>query len=229
MPTTLEINQKFKEKQKIEKAADKLSKKMQKRSISIKKQYEELRAKQIAKINFKYDKKLGKRLNKLVSEYDKKRIREKKKILGKEAKAVMPTKKKMKDKALEEIQRYAKLSRAGITSDWVFINIWDKSTPAIVELTKHVNWWHVYGQKNFPHMAFEIDNIRPISWFSNKMQGDQIAQWKVNLPMDIQNRLEILAADKESKNQIRDHKFFQDIIDKYKALNEIEYKRLGLN
>ena len=77
-------------------------------------------------------------------------------------------------------------------------------------------------------MAFEINNIWPISSWGNKMQGDQIAQWKENLHPSIQDELWEMSQNKEAKNQLRDHKFYQEIIDKYKTLNQIEEKRLGI-
>jgi len=79
--TALETNQKYKEKEKIEKLASKLQEKLNKRAISERSKYDKLREASIAKINLKYDKKLDKRLKKIASEYDRKRIDTKKKIL----------------------------------------------------------------------------------------------------------------------------------------------------
>lgn len=222
---TIDQNKKYKEKQRIEKSKKKLEEKLQKRLESEKLKYDALKANNIAKITSRYDKKLELRLKKIAREYDRKRINEKKKIQGKEVKKKEP--KNMKSKALAEIQKYAKLSRAYLDWDKIMIYLYDKKIT--VELDKKVNWWHCYPQRNYPQLAFEVNNIRPISARWNKTQADNIAFWKINLPRAVEITLDEIAKKKILKNQIMDHRFYQDIIDKYKKLNAVEKERLGLN
>ena len=56
-----------------------------------------------------------------------------------------------------------------------------------------------------------------------------MALWKRNIPRAIEITLDGIAKKKVLKNQIMDHRFYQEIIDKYKILNAIEEERLGLN
>lgn len=222
----IKANQIYKRKAKLEKIASDLQVKLNKRCASERLKYDKLKEIQIANINIRYDKKLEKRLSKIAREYDNRKSEKRFKVYWKVIKTKLPTLSKMKNKALSEIQLYAKLIRAW-TEMWLpTVYLVDKK--AATHISQSVNWWHVYGQRNYPHMAFEIDNIRPISWFSNKMQGDQIAQWKVNLPEDIQDKLQAMSDNKSAKNELRNHTFYQNIIDKYKKLNEIEQKRLWI-
>ena len=112
MKSAIDQNKKFKDQQKIEKAKKKLEDKLQKRIKSEKLKYDALKANKVDYINYHYDRKLELRLKKIAREYERKRIDTKKVILGKEVKKKMPSNPKMKSKALSEIQKYAKLSRA---------------------------------------------------------------------------------------------------------------------
>lgn len=223
---TIDQNKAYKLKQKIEKSVLTNTEKYHKRCIAERMKYERLKELQVSKITIRYDKKLEKRLSKIGKIYDRSRINKKKKILGKEIKIKLPSLGKMKEKALTVIQLYAKLNRAVLLTTGIRIYLYDKQIR--VYLDKNVNWGHVYGQRNYPNMAFEVDNIRPISSWSNKQQWDQIAQWKENLPKDIQNKLWNFSKNLEAKNKLRDHKFYQWIIDKYVPLVLEEQKRLGI-
>lgn len=230
---TLKHNKKYKDQQKIEKQTKKNAEMLHKRLVSERLKYDKLKEAQYAKIDFKYDKKLQWRLNKINKQYDRRRIDNKKKILGKEIKPKKISEKKMKDKALAEIQLYAKLSRAFIDEFGnIMIYVMDKCKFIFLvidgKIDRYINWGHVRWQKNYPHMAFEIDNIWAITSFSNKQQGDQIAQWKDNLPIDIQTKLSCMSIDDSAKNKLRDHMFYQNVIDKYKALNANEKQRLWI-
>lgn len=133
---------------------------------------------------------------------------------------------KVKTKALAEIQKYAKLSRAFRTDKWIMIVVYD--TMNQVPLDWNVNGGHVYSQKNYPQLAFEEQNIWPITKRWNKKQLDTTAEWKKNLPLNTQNYLEERSKDKSGKNELRDRAFYEEIIAKYKKLNENELLRLNI-
>lgn len=131
---------------------------------------------------------------------------------------------KVKSKALKEIQKYAKLSRAYIFWWVIMIFLYDKQISVVLD--KKVNWWHVFSQRNYPQLAFDIRNIRPISSWGNRKQLDTTAERIVNIPDKDQEYLKQKSIKKLDKNTIRDRKFYIEIIEKYKKLNEIEEKRL---
>lgn len=224
--------QKLIEKQKIEKEASKLQEKLNKRALSIREQYDSLKEKAIAKIHSRYDKKLEKRLKKISSQYDKMRINKKKKIKGIEVKKVDKT--NWKEKANHEVQLYAKLSRAYIL-DWdIVILLVDKQK--LVKLFKDngmMDWtiqgWHVYGKKNFPHMIYLVNNIYPITSWTNKMQGDQIAQRKTKLGKWMEEELQRISENDQAKNDLRDTNFFMEKYNFFMEKNLKECKRLGLD
>lgn len=226
MITSLDQNKKFKIKAKIDKQASDLQIKLNKRCIAERLKYDKLIESQVAKIQNRYELKLQKRLKKISSQYDRSRIDKKKKILGKEVKKKLPTTNKMKKDALTEIQKYAKLSKAIWSTEWPMIYLVDKCKR--VPLTSKVNGWHVYPQSNYRNMMFLENNIRPISNWWNKQQADNIAEWRFNLPKEIQIELEQLSKDKWEKRKLMDHNDYQMVIDKYKQLNEIEKKRLNM-
>jgi len=136
------------------------------------------------------------------------------------------TKSKDKAKALKEIQKYSKLVRAKKTDKWIMVFVIDKQKR--VPLDKKVNWWHCYPQSNFAQLAFDIDNIRPITSRWNKQQLDNIWEWKKYLPKEIQEKLEKKSKNKWLKWSMRDKNFYLQIIKTYKELNSKEEKRLGI-
>lgn len=134
---------------------------------------------------------------------------------------------KLKAKALTAIQRYAKLKRAIWSTKWPMIFLVDKMKR--VELNKTVHWWHCYPQSNYRWMMFNIRNILPISSRWNKKQLDTIGDRIVNLPKEEQEYLKEKSKEKKSeKRNMRDRKFYQEIIEKYEALNKVEEERLGI-
>lgn len=88
---------------------------------------------------------------------------------------------------------------------------------------------HIYPKGNFPHLAFNLDNIRPISSYGNKKQLDSIADWidKVPLPDFVKDTLKEQSTNQLAKNQIRDTQFYTEVYEKYRKLNEEEKLRLG--
>jgi len=80
-------------------------------------------------------------------------------------------------------------------------------------------------------MAFNLDNIRPISSYGNKKQLDSIADWidKVPLPDFVKDTLKEQSTNQLAKNQIRDTQFYTEVYEKYRKLNDEEKLRLGEN
>ena len=132
---------------------------------------------------------------------------------------------KVKAKALTEIQKYTKLSRAVLTDNWIVIQVMDKMEQ--VPLDSKVNGWHVYSQRNYPNLAFDIKNIRPITSWWNRKQLDTTGERIVNLPIKIQKYL-IKRSNEPKKKQIRNRAFYEWIIEQYKALNRVEEIRLWI-
>ena len=132
----------------------------------------------------------------------------------------------LKKKALAAIQKYAKLSRAVWSTKWPMVYLIDQEK--WVKLSKNVHGWHVYSKWRFSQMMFFENNIRPISNRWNKQQLDTTAEWRTNLPLEIQLELEAMSKNKLNKHIIHDSSFYQEIINKYDALNEIEENRLQI-
>ncbi|HCB51686.1 TPA: hypothetical protein DEP21_03885 [Patescibacteria group bacterium] len=101
-----------------------------------------------------------------------------------------------------------------------------------VELTRKVNAGHCYPQRNYPQLAFDIRNVRPISNWENKKQADTIGNWVVNIPKETQKYLKKKSEDKENKeekNKLRDVNYFIDMYNLYHEKNKKEKERLGIN
>lgn len=133
----------------------------------------------------------------------------------------------LKQKTLRAIQKYRRYKLSVRATDGARIFLVDKQV--WVKLSKNVHGGHVYWQKNFCWMAFDENNIRPIHYMTNKLQFDKVADRKVNLPKEIQEYLEEKSKDKLEKRANRDRKFYQEKLDYYTPLIEIEKKRLNVN
>lgn len=207
---------------KIEKMASKLEQKLIERKEKLRRYYEALAIKRKAEIENYYNKKLEKRTKKIVSEYNRKRIDKKKLILGKPIKEKVEKKSKEKSKALKEIQLYSKLSRIEIR-DWVLMvwladkNIYTDLLDVEWNIRSDIQWWHCYPQKNYPQLAFDINNIRPISILTNRRQKDTIGEWKKNLPTETQIHLE---KKSQEIKQLRDCVWYREQYERYKTLND---------
>mgnify|MGYP007049864496 CR=1 FL=1 len=220
---SIEQNKKYKLEKKIEKLKKDYEKKLKKTQLSLEQKRQEHLQKMSSAINTKYDKKLARIKKKQQEQLEKK----KREILGKKKlKKHTKTKSKDKAKALKEIQKYSKLVRAKKTDKWIMVFVIDKQKR--VPLDKKVNWWHCYPQSNFAQLAFDIDNIRPITSRWNKQQLDNIWEWKKYLPKEIQEKLEKKSKNKWLKWSMRDKNFYLQIIKTYKELNSKEEKRLGI-
>lgn len=132
---------------------------------------------------------------------------------------------KIKAKALALAQRYAKLKRAIKTPNWIMVLCMDTMQWNLLD--SNVHGWHVYPQSNYSWMRFDIDNIRPITGNGNWKQLDTKAEWRINLPKDIQCKLSDLS--KEKKVQIYNRNFYEDQIEYFKPLVKKEEKRLWLS
>lgn len=134
---------------------------------------------------------------------------------------------KVKKEALRLVQRYAKLKRAVWSTEWPMIFLVDKMK--WVMLDRNVHWGHCYWQKNHPWLAFDLENIRPIHYITNRTQNDQDAERIKNLPKETQDYLNEKKEDKTAKRKDRDRRFYEEIIEQYKPLVEAEEIRLWIN
>jgi hypothetical protein len=181
--------------------------------------YEIKRMKEREKINE------AKKINKAIKQWTtrKRKLRDTTKKLEKPA--FVKSIPKLKKEALEEIQRYAKLSRSVWSTEWPRVFLVDKLERVPL---KWVNGWHCYPQSNYAQLAFNLNNIRPISSIWNRKQLDTIWERKKNLPKEVIEKLDIEAENKTVKRSMRDRKFYEAIIEKYKELNKVEEKRLWI-
>lgn len=142
----------------------------------------------------------------------------------------MPTyseKTKRKKKALSEFQKFAKLSRAYVNNNKICVVLMDKMKE--VELSWNVHWWHCFPQWNYPQLAFDIDNCRPISWWWNRQQLDTVGLRLENLKPSIQDYLKDKSENKQEKRSDRDSDFYIEKYNQYKILNKRECERLWIS
>jgi len=136
--------------------------------ISEQKKYELLVKNATDKVQAKYAKKLERRLAKIERLYEQKKNRLiKTKVYKKEVKPILPQKKTIKQKALAEFCRYCKLSRAEWMNDEIKVYAVDKQLRLPIGDTQG---GHAYSKTTYPHLAFEMDNCRPITPMTNKRQ-----------------------------------------------------------
>lgn len=155
-------------------------------------------------------------------------ITRKKKLRNTEATlpSKLPQKINWKKKALKEIQLFAKLLRARNHEKKIIVWVYDKNCFEILD--RRVNAWHCFGQHNHPQLAFDIDNIRPITSNMNRSQWDQDWNRIYNLPDDIQNYLRDKAKDKSEKRISYTDTDYIYFLEKYRRLNVEECKRLWI-
>ena len=207
------------EKYKLDK---KLEKEMAKRIKAKEDYYEALKQKKLELISQSYERKKEKKINKLKKNILFKYKNEIKKLQGKELKQKLPDLTKIKNEAFKEFQEWTKLIKCQLSKWKVIIYLQDKL--CWVELSWLVNAGHIYPKQKYPHMAFDLRNVYPISSGTNYSQWDTIGEWIVNLPDRDQRYLKQLAEDKWKKNQLRKHDYYQAIVQKYKPLN-LELRR----
>lgn len=150
-----------------------------------------------------------------------------KRIVIKKKLSVFPNLAKIKNKALKEVQLYAKLKRTQRDDDGsLVIFLVDQKT--WVPFSGGVHAGHCYPQKNFPHLAFDLYNIWPISQEMNSLQADRVGEWKSNLPVEHQSYLQSKSVDSFAKNCLRNHMYYHSQYEMYSLLNEQEYARLKI-
>lgn len=128
-----------------------------------------------------------------------------------------------RSKAYTEFQLYARISRADSDGRVMF---WDGT---YWYYNQNCDWWHIYSKHNYPHIAFEILNCRPIGKQKNKMQWDNTADWQaICLSKKDQWYLWGIAQDAtpEYKKQFQTKEYYQEQYEKYKELNKVELERL---
>lgn len=132
-----------------------------------------------------------------------------------------------KDKALTEFQKRARLARSRSvypSSDPVVIT---RDTMQEKPRNKKVNGWHIFSKHNYPHIAFELNNCRPITSQGNRMQGDQIGSRRPNaIDQEDFDKLKALADDKELKRQFQSmnneqkKEYYKSKYEEYKQKND---------
>lgn len=149
------------------------------------------------------------------------------KSLGrKPLKQKMPSVAKIKNKAHSAVQKYAKLSKMDAEG---YVTLMDTGE-RVKRNDPKVNAGHLYGKKNYPHLAFCLDNIRPISRRTNKKQGDMYwYEWEKAVEAKIWSEawldLYMKAENKQKKALVRDHNYYQGMYETYNAWNlEILHK-----
>ena len=156
---------KYKNDKKIAKEIAKKERQLESRKLSFQKRQQELIENYKVGLSAKFERKLRsielRKQRELVSFI--------RKSLGrKPLKQKMPSVAKIKNKAHSAVQKYAKLSKMDAEG---YVTLMDTGE-RVKRNDPKVNAGHLYGKKNYPHLAFCLDNIRPISRRTNKKQGD---------------------------------------------------------
>ena len=89
---------------------------------------------------------------------------------------------------------------------------------------------HLYPKHNFPQLAFVIENVRPISAFGNKRQGDQIGYSRMDkTPLTLKEKqtLKEISENKSLKNIRLTTEDYRAIYEKYKEINSDLSKNLS--
>lgn len=162
-----------------------------------------------------------KKLSKFVRKKDRRLNQKIRTELGKKPlKQKMPSITKIRNKAHSAVQKYAKLSK--MDADGYVITVDTKER--LKRNDPKVQAGHHRPKQKYPHMAFDIDNIYPITAWNNKRQGDMIGyERKDNLIALIgqakYDMLESKANNKSLKNQVRQHQYYQTMYETYNNLN----------
>lgn len=219
MLQSIEKYKKYLSDKKVQKAIAKAQEKIEKHQLSIERKKTLALQKIKDDINAKYEKQHARFLRKSNEQLEK--------VIRRSIK-LKPLKKKelsMKQKAFKEFQLYCRISRAN--SRW-YVTMVDNLKD--VHYTE-CQWWHFYPKHNYPHIAFNQLNCRPISRQCNRMQGDNVwERWRDNLVL-ITGKMPVLgldelASDKDAKNQIFHNTYYREQYEYYKARNDEEKKRL---
>lgn len=205
---TIEHNKKYKGKKKKEiekkKSASNYQKKLKQRHKSIERQIVKQREKKFIILSKPISKKAKKKTKKKI-----------KKTFSF---------KKIKDLAFKEFQLYCKLFRSWSKNWKIYVlayDIW------VVCSISRVQWWHVYSKHNYPHIAFDVDNCRPILPSTNRSQFDKYWEWFCKVPLSSEAKQKL---KEKAENWIREtlytKKYYELKYEYYKELNRNEYARL---
>ena len=214
---------KYKNDKKIAKEIAKKERQLESRKLSFQKRQQELIENYKVGLSAKFERKLRsielRKQRELVSFI--------RKSLGrKPLKQKMPSVAKIKNKAHSAVQKYAKLSKMDAEG---YVTLMDTGE-RVKRNDPKVNAGHLYGKKNYPHLAFCLDNIRPISRRTNKKQGDMYwYEWEKAVEAKIWSEawldLYMKAENKQKKALVRDHNYYQGMYETYNAWNlEILHK-----
>lgn len=213
------------EKQKIQKQQLKLEKQLLKRIETTKKLYQKNFENKLNKIKEQNEKKLQRRLNQINKQYNQRKINKKKEIKWQKIVKKSVKEKSWKKKAFEAIQYLSKIARA----DWDWL-VLQRDTMKVVHWAE-CQWWHIFPKKNYPHMAFLLDNIWPISQWWNYKQLDNIwyERWfNTWIGMKRLAELEEMSKDKLAKNRIITEFDYMWYYQKAVDMINIEEKRLWI-
>lgn len=222
MLSSIDKYKKYLSDKKVQKQIEKAQKKIEKHQLSIEAKRERAIQKSKDDIMSKYEKQQARFLSRANRELEK-QIR---KAIGRK-----PLKKKersMKQKALAEFQKYCKLARCNVKTGLLTL----VDTGEVVKWNdKKVNAWHYYPKHNYPHLAFDLDNCRPISRMTNKLQGDNVGlrrRPQLALAMGSMNinRLDDRAKGKKAENVIYDNNFYNTMYSQLKELNRVRLIKL---
>lgn len=134
--------------------------------------------------------------------------------------------KEMKKLAFDKFQLYCRLLRCDKNQNLRLVD-----TLEYVHYKK-AQWWHYFSKFNYPHIAFEVINCRPITQTTNQIQWDQ--EWlyrKENLINIIwQEKFDELLklANSEQQKIIYDIEYYQQKFSYFDALVVKEKTRLWI-
>lgn len=215
----IEALEKEKRSKLIEKNKNNTQEKLKARILSAEKFYEAKKNLHLDKTRAFRDKKKNRAINKIKKSYKNKEIDKTTIIKWWIPKQRIST--KIKQKAYTEIQKYARLLRANSKGMVKLADTWQR-----VHRTK-AQWWHIYSKKNYPQLAFNILNIRPITSNTNRIQWESTWEWRYNvLDKDDLEILHEVSEDKEKKNTVMWSQYYQDMYELYREKNKEQEKRL---
>ena len=207
---------KYKEDKRLKKLIEKSEKDIEKRRTSL----EQKRIERIQSAKDRATTIAQKKLSKYVRKKDRWLNEKIRKELGrKPLKQKMPSVDKIRNKAHSAVQKYAKLSK--MDAEWYVILM--DTGERVKRNDPVVNAGHLYGKKNYQHLAFDLDNIRPIKKRTNKKQGDMYwYEWADNVERHIwPERWHILTMNAKSKVWkfvVLDHAYYQKQYEYYNWL-----------
>jgi len=201
----LEKRNKYKADKKIQKEIEKKQKQIEKHRLSIQRKNKLALEKKKEELSIKAEKKLSSITKKKQRELDT-FIRAQKWLKPLKAK---PSKiSKIKAEAFALVQKYARMLRADEDGMVTLLDTGER-----VHWTK-AYWWHLRPKFNYPQLAFEIDNIRPISGGGNWRQLDHYGEERADkVEREIGSlsfeRLRKLSKNQYCKNQKRDVSYYE--------------------